>query len=329
MPPRPYTQGIAYSVDRGRSFTKYPKPVLGNHGPGNRDPKVIWHEPTGQWVMLLYLGNRSQFAFFGSNDLKEWTKLSDFHFPDGHECPEIFELPVDGDAANKRWVVYAGDARYALGSFDGKTFTPEHEGRHQVHWGNYYASQTFNDTPDGRRIQIGWGRIDMAGMPFNQMMTFPCELTLRTTEDGVRMFAQPVKEIELLHREKHTLGQTVVKPDGPVSVATSGRLFDIRAEFALGEAKAFGLEIAGEKVSYDVDKASLAGVPLKPADGIIAMQILVDRPSMEVCGNGGRVCLTRPFRSDAEIREIKAFAEGGPARLKSLEVYELRSAWRE
>jgi len=338
-PPCPFTQGIAWSVDRGRTFTTYPKPVLGNQGPSNRDPKVIWHEPSGRWIMLLYLGRRTEFAFFGSKDLKAWTKLGDLHFPGGHECPEIFELPVDpaspkGSAAagegkaETRWVVYAGDAQYAIGRFDGKRFTPDHEGRHRVHWGAYYASQTFNNAPGGRRVQIGWGRITMKGMPFNQMMTFPCELTLRTTPDGLRMFAEPVKEIALLHKKRHALGRTVVKPDVPASVGVSGRLFDIRARFAVGDAKAFGLQVGGTKVTYDAAKATLEGMPLKPVDGKIHMQILVDRPSIEVFGNAGRAVQTRAFRSDGPIESIRAFAEGGPVTLLSLEVWELESAWK-
>lgn len=71
----------------------------------------------------------------------------------------LVELPIDGDPENTRWVVYVGDARYAIGHFDGKTFTPEHEGKYQVHYGPHYASQTFSGTPDGRvYITSGRGR---------------------------------------------------------------------------------------------------------------------------------------------------------------------------
>jgi fructan beta-fructosidase len=264
-------------------------------------------------------------AFYTSDDLKDWTLQSRL---DGYfECPEIFELPVDGDPDDTRWVVYGADAEYAIGGFDGKQFIPEHEGKHRVHWGAYYASQTFSNTPDARRIQIGWGRIDMEGMPFNQMMTFPCRLTLKTTGDGVRMYARPVKEIELLHDTRHTLGSTSIEPDTPVSLETSGRLFDIRAEFEVGDAATFGLQIGETKVVYDAGEADLMGMPLEPEQGRIRMQILVDRPAMEICGNDGRVYQTRAFRSDGEIDRIQVMAEESPVQLNSLEVYELRSAW--
>src|SRR5437588_541892 len=76
-------------------------------------------------------------------------------------------------------------------------------GNHQLWHGNYYAAQTFSNAPGGRRIQIGWGQgITFPGMPFNQQMAFPCELMLRTTPDGVYLFAEPVQEIEKLHGKR-------------------------------------------------------------------------------------------------------------------------------
>ncbi len=323
-------EAIAYSNDRGRTFTYYEgNPVVEHQG---RDPKVFWYEPGGHWVMAVYdeegpdNDRKRRIAFYNSANLKDWTlqsKLDGFF-----ECPEIFELPIDGDKANTRWVVLAADAKYVIGHFDGKTFTPEHEGKHQVHWGRYYASQTFDRTPDGRRIQIGWARIDMKGMPFNQMMSFPCRLTLQTTEDGVRMFAQPVKEIELLHEKKHALANVVAKADKPVAVKTSGRLFDIRAELTVGDAKRFGLKIGERTVVYDAAEATLDGMPLAPIDGKVRVQILVDRPSIEIWGNDGRAVKTESFRSEGPIESIEVFAEDGSVKVNSLEVNELKSSWK-
>jgi fructan beta-fructosidase len=318
-------EAIAYSNDRGRTFTYYEgNPVVKHKG---RDPKVIWYEPGGHWVMAVYTeqDDSRAIAFYTSPNLKDWeyqSRLDGFY-----ECPELFELPVDGDPANTRWVVFAADAKYVLGRFDGKTFTPEHEGKHQVHWGAYYASQLFTGAPEGRHIQIGWGRINMDGMPFNQMMTFPCELALRTTDEGIRMLAAPVKEIELLHQRKHALQTVQVQPGEPVTVPTRGRLFDIRAEFEVGQASVFGLQIGDTRVTYDAAKADLMGMPLKPVEGKIRIQILVDRPSMEICGNDGRVYQTRAFRSKDEIEAIHVFAEGQPVQLNRLEIHELKSIW--
>ena len=323
-------EAIAFSNDRGRSFSYYEgNPVVEHKG---RDPKVFWYKPGGHWVMAVYDEEGSgddqkrRIAFYTSSDLKRWelqSKLDGFF-----ECPEIFELPIDGDVSNTRWVVFAADARYAIGDFDGKEFKPEHEGKHQVHWGRYYASQTFDRTPDGRRIQIGWGRIDMEGMPFNQMMTFPCRLMLRTTGEGVRMFAQPIEEIELLHQKRHAVQNAVATPEKPVTVKTSGRLFDIRAELTLVDATRTGLAIGKRQVVYDVAASALDEMPLAPVGGKIQLQVLVDRPSIEIWGNGGRVVKTDSFRSDGPIESITVFTEEGAVKVDSLEVYELSSAWK-
>jgi sucrose-6-phosphate hydrolase SacC (GH32 family) len=234
---------------------------------------------------------------------------------------------VDGDKNNARWVVYAADAKYTIGRFDGEVFTPEQQGKQQVHWGNYYASQTFNDSPDGRKIQIGWGRIEMPGMPFNQMMTFPCELTLRTTPEGIRMFARPVKEIETLHARSHVCQGAALTADKPLRMPVAGDLFDIRAEFQAGSAKALGLTIGGRKIVYDVAQKTLEGMPLSPVDGKIQIQLLVDRSSLEVCGNQGRVYQTCEFRAAGPIQAVEAWCDGAEARLSRLEVHELKSAW--
>ncbi|MCF7709125.1 MAG: glycoside hydrolase family 32 protein [Verrucomicrobia bacterium] len=318
-------EALAYSNDRGRHFTYYEgNPVVEHEG---RDPKIIWYKPKKHWVMAVYderEGSRA-IAFYTSPNLKDWEFQSRL---EGYfECPEIFELPVDGDKANTRWVVYGADAKYAIGRFNGKTFIPEHEGKYQAHWGDYYASQTFSGTPDGRRIQIGWGRINMEGMPFNQMMTFPCRLTLRSTDDGIRMFAEPVEELELLHRRKHARHDIALKPDAPASISASGRLFDIRAVFDVGESETLGLQIGETKVIYNTAQEDLMGMPLKPVNGKISIQILVDRPSMEICGNDGRVYQTRSFRSESEISGIEVFVDGGRAELDEIKVYELDSIW--
>jgi len=321
-------ESIAYSNDRGRTFTWYEKnPVVKHSG---RDPKIIWYGPGKHWVMAVFDQNRQygrNIAFYTSKDLKSWELQS--HLPGYFECPEIFELPVDGNKDNTRWVVYAADAQYAIGRFDGRKFTPEHKGKHRVHYGAYYASQTFSNPPDGRRIQIGWARIGMPGMPFNQTFTFPARLSLRTTPDGIRMFVKPVKEIEILHKKKHSAAGVDLAPGSPKAVKVAGELFDIRAEFALGDARSVGLDIGGNRVVYDAAARKLNGAPMRPVDGRVSMQVIVDRPMIEVCGNDGAVYITSGRGKRGEVEAITAFADGGKARLIRLEAFELESIWKK
>jgi fructan beta-fructosidase len=320
-------EAIAYSNDRGRTFTWYEKnPVVKHSG---RDPKIIWYEPGKHWVMAVYDQSKEHgrnIAFYTSKDLKDWEVQS--HLPGYYECPEIFELPVDGDEDNTRWVVFAADAQYAIGKFDGKTFTPDQEGKHRVHYGSYYASQIFSNPPDGRKIQIGWARIAMPGMPFNQAFTFPHRLTLRQTIDGIRMFATPIQEFAKLRKKKHSAGSADLTAESPRTVAVSGELFEIRAEFAVGQVKTIGLDIGGNRVAYDIPGNKLNGANMKPVDGKVSMQVIVDRPMIEICGNDGRVYITSGRGTRGNVSAVKAFAEGGKARLIKLDVYELESIWK-
>ncbi|GAH94680.1 unnamed protein product, partial [marine sediment metagenome] len=147
------------SNDKGRTFTKYKgNPVQEIIEPNNRDSKVIWHEPTKQWVIVLYLED-SVMGFFTSKDLKSWELQSKYGRENLQECPELFQLAIDGNQQNKKWILYAGNGRYDIGQFDGKKFIPESK-EIEFSYGNcFYASQTFNNVPeeDGRRIQIAWG----------------------------------------------------------------------------------------------------------------------------------------------------------------------------
>jgi fructan beta-fructosidase len=323
---------IAYSNDRGRTFTDYKgNPVVRHRG---RDPKLIWYEPGRHWVMAVYdeFKEGRYIAFYTSPDLKGWEFQS--RIEGYYECPEIFELPVDGDEKERRWVVYAADGDYAIGSFDGRRFITE-SGKHRFSYGNcFYASQTWNNIPpeDGRRIQIAWGRVNMPGMPFNQMMLFPVELTLRTTEEGIRMFAEPVREIELLHGEKHLWrSEKLREGENPLS-GLRGELFHIRSEFAVGEASEIGFRIRGIPLIYDVKRERLecmeCEAPLKPQNGDIRLEILVDRTSIEIFANGGRIYMPIGVIPEDEEKGLDLFAKGGGAEVRSLEVYELKSVWK-
>jgi len=275
------------------------------------------------------------FAFFASPDLKTWTHLHDLTVPGCGECPDFFEMPVDGSPKRQRWVWTAANGHYLVGTFDGQKFTPE-TGPLPADWGgNYYAVQTYSDIPagDGRRIQIAWmsgGRYP--GMPFNQQMSFPCELKLRSFPEGLRLCRLPVREIAKLHANKKTWRARTVRPGENLLAGVSGELFDLRAEIEPGEAAAFGFRVRGEAVHYSVKDRQLTCLgktaPLEPAAGRLKLQILADRTSLEVFANDGRVAMTSCFLPKARNKSLEFYVEGGPAKVLSLQAIELRSAWR-
>lgn len=322
---------IAYSTDRGRTFTEYDgNPVVKHRG---RDPRLVWYEPGQHWVMAVYDEHDSKqwIAFYTSPNLKDWTFQS--RIEGYYECPELFELPVEGDSQSKKWVVYAADGAYAVGSFDGKTFTPDTD-KQRFNWGNcFYASQTYSNVPpdDGRRIQIAWGRVEIPKMPFNQMMNFPVELTLRNTEEGLRLFAHPVRELERLHRNRHTVkAQTLNANQNPLT-GIDGELFHIRAIFAVDQGSKFALQVRGVPIEYDARTGTLTcqgqTAPLRPDRGKITLEILVDRASLEIFANDGRYYIPLGIVFDPRERSLAVSSRGGTTRIDALEVFELQSAW--
>jgi len=325
-------EALAYSTDRGKTWTYYEgNPVIRHRG---RDPKLMWYEPGRHWVIAVYDEDPEHgrnIALYTSKDLKEWKRES--NIPGYFECAEIFELPVDGDASNTKWVIFAADARYAIGDFDGRKFTPEHEGKHQVHWGNYYASQCFSNPPDGRVVQIGWARgLELPGMPFNQGFTVPTNLTLHTTEDGVRMFATPIKELEQLRKPNpKSVSNTELTAEKPeLKFEVKDQLFDIVATLKKGTAAKAVLRFGENTATYDFNARKLDEMPLKMKDGKVRIRVLVDRPMYELIGGGG-ACFKTRGRGDMgkPLGAISLTAEGGSLTVESLKAYEMQSIWKK
>jgi len=318
-----------FSNDRGRTWSEYSgNPVVKHQG---RDPRLLRHAATKQWVMAVYheSGGKQEIAFHTSPDLKTWTCRSAI---DGYfECPDLFELAADGDASKSRWVLLAADGRYVLGRFDGREFQPD--GGKQTLWhGNFYASQSFSNAPDGRRIQIGWARgTDFPGMPFNQQMNVPVELRLKSTDDGLRMTALPVREIERLRHPKRTLGRGPLKPGAAISGQVA-EACDVELALRPGTADRIVLDVRGLAVVFDVRKNELSAkkirAPLAPEGGVVRLRVIVDRGSVEIFGNDGRVALAAASIAARDNRSIALSAEGGDAEVDAFEVGDLRSAWR-
>jgi sucrose-6-phosphate hydrolase SacC (GH32 family) len=343
----PTVQCIAASAD-GRHYAKFPgNPVVPEITGGNRDPKVYWHAPTGKWVMALYVGlpgkdnqgdkkhrpiDEHTIHFLTSPNLKDWTVAS--HIEGFHECPDYFELPVDGDATNKKWVLTAANSDYMLGQFDGTKFTPETEKLKGQRGRGYYAAQTFADLPaaDGRRIQIGWLQAPSPGMPFNQCMSIPLELTLRSTAAGPRLAWQPVKELEALRGKALRRGPLTLAEGGANPLAKAGgELLELRAEFAPGAAAEVAFTVRGVPIVYDVKAEEIvvnnhrAPAPLR--DGRQRLIVYADRTALEVFASDGLTYVPMPLIPKAEERSVAVAVKGGAARFGGLEVYELKSIW--
>ena len=339
-----FTQCLAYSGDKGRTWTKYAgNPVIPHIVGGNRDPKVVWHAPTKRWIMALYLDGED-YGLFSSPDMKTWTRTQTLHMPGSTECPDFFDLPVVGDPNRRKWVFTGANGRYFVGSFDGATFTPEVGPLPEDFGGNFYAVQTFADMPghEGRCVQIAWMNDGVyPKMPFNQQMSFPCDLTLHQTPDGLRLRRWPAKEIDVLHAEGRKLrGLTLHPGDANPLAGLAGDLWDIEADFEVPAAgagasppgsTAFGIRARGEDVRYNVADQTITSLGRHAALPItnhhVTLRLLVDRTSLEVFGNAGQVSMTSCFLPARHETGLSVYAEGGPITLVSLVAHPLRSAW--
>ena len=218
-----------------------------------------------------------------------------------------------------------------LGDFDGASFETA-SGKHKLWHGDFYAAQSFSDTHDGRRVQIGWGRyVTFPGMPFNQQMTVPVELTLRATPAGPRLHAEPVKELAALRGPKQAWADVALPPGGAPGVVAAGELFDIVADLEVGTSTVVGVTVRGVAVEYDVVKRVLScrgkSAPHELADGRLRFRVLADRGSVEVFADGGKVALSAGVLLGDGPRTAAPFARGGTARVRGFEAYALASAW--
>ena len=214
-------QSMAASNDGGSTFEVFGgNPVLTLESEA-RDPNMFWNDETGEWNLTLAHALDHEMLFFTSPDLKSWTLQSAFGKGIGAqggvwECPDLFELPVDG-SDEKKWVLlcnlnpggpFGGSAtQYFIGDWDGKTFTADTDadGAIPTKWLDYgkdhYATVSWSNAPQGRRTVIGWMSnwqyaADVPTVQFRSANTLPREIGLFSGSDG-QIYASSVPSPEL------------------------------------------------------------------------------------------------------------------------------------
>lgn len=334
---KPYGQAIAFSNDKGITWKLYDngKHVVPNQGldNGERDPKIFWHTRSGKWIMVLWV-QKGRVRFFTSDDLKQWSHVSDFEGEGFYECPDLFALPVDGNPHDIKWVLMDAAFQYWIGSFDGTHFLSEAGPLRGDFGGNFYAAQTWNNT-GSRIIQIGWMawviKEAYPGMPFNQQMSFPCELSLRKTREGIHVCRMPVEEIASLRVSSDSIDQIVIQAGEEFQFGGRGDLFDITAEIEAAPGVAFGIRLHEFDIAFRDGCIQCLGkeAPLKTHNGMISLRILVDRTSVEIYANEGEVCMSSCFLPNEQDTTIRCHADNGTIRLQRLAVHKLSSAWKQ
>ena len=321
---------IVFSNDGGLTFNEITNnPVVVHNG---RDPHLLWYAPSNYWVMAVYDPSGGDgVSFYSSPNLRQWTYRSKIY---GYfECPDIFQLPVDG-TTNSFWVLCDASSSYQLGQFNGAVFTPGTARLPGNSGVGFYASQTFSAMPagDSRRVRIGWAQVSMPGMPFNQMMYFPTELTLRTLPEGVRLCSQPIAEISNLTVNDYVWTNLTIAPGiNPLS-GIRGTLFNLNVKLGAGTAQFITFSFQGATVVYDVTSQQIScngkTNSLAPNNGVVQLQIIVDVDSIEIFGNQGQLYMPLPVNNPAGNSLISVTCSGGSAIFNSLAVSKLKSIWQ-
>jgi fructan beta-fructosidase len=368
-------QSLAYSTDQGKTWIKYDgNPVLVEESITDfRDPKVFWHDKTNKWIMILAAGDHVR--LYTSLNLKSWNFASEFGKDAGShmgvwECPDLFELPVEGNRTNNKWVMivsigndpmYAEGSRtqYFIGDFDGLTFTNENIDDKVLwldHGRDNYAGVTWSDIPskDGRRLFIGW----MSNWKYanetptdtwRSSMTLPRELTLRDTDDGVRLIQTPVEEIKTIRQQKQSWDHFMIVPEKNILSDISGDKLEIIAEFELNSSTEFGFKIRKSEleetvIGYNAVEKSLFidrfasgitnfnvhfpckhGSSLQAKNNRVKLHLFVDSSSVEVFSNDGELVLTDQIFPDSTSKGLELYTKDGKVRLISLTIFHLNS----
>jgi len=358
------TQNVAYSNDRGRTWTKYSgNPVLNLNLSDFRDPHAFWSDAAKLWVMVVALPNEHKVLIYHSPDLKRWERVSEFG-PAGAavgqwECPTLTQV---GD----RWLLKIGinpgalqggsGEQYFVGRFDGTRFTNDNPASTTL-WTDYgkdcYCALPFNGPPPGGRpVLLGWmnnwqyaGNVPTA--PWRGQMTIPRKLELKSTPQGLRLAQEPVDLSALRDAHLNWSGADTAALNAALAKARPGASWELRATVtpANGEIvwKVFSGAGVYTTIGYDpaqgefyVDRThsgntafhrdfpARTAVRWPAANGPIDFVILGDRSTLEVFALGGLVSMSNLVYPTAESHGIEF---SGKARRIRLDLWSLRTTW--
>ncbi len=362
-------QSIAYSTDNGRSFTKYENnPVLTSDARDFRDPKVFWHKETQRWIMLLAVGQEMQ--IFSSSNLKDWAFESSFGEGQGAhggvwECPDLFELPVDG-TNEKKWVLlcnlnpggpFGGSAtQYFVGTFNGKEFANESPSQTKwMDWGkDHYATVTWSDAPDNRRIAIAWMSNwqyanDVPTSQYRSPNSVPRDLSLFTVDGETYLQSAPSPELLKLRdiskkrsfkvNGTRTIKDMIAGNEGAyeIELTIENQYADVigfRLYNDKGEEVDMQYDMKEKKFSMDRRKSGDVGfnenfpmltwTAIESGKDELKLRLFVDKSSVEAFGDGGRFVMTNQVFPSEPYTHIDFYSKGGAYKVDSFVIYKLK-----
>ncbi len=324
------SQGIAYSLDEGKTWTKYKEnPVLNNSGEQDfRDPKVFWNESTHKWNMVLAVGDKIK--IWSSTNLKQWQFESDFKPINDlkelgvWECPDLF--PIKADSGETKWVMIVnhGDkalnggsgTRYFVGDFDGKTFSNSQPAIWMDNGTDFYAAVTYSNVPDNKRILLGWMSnwqyaTKVPTEVWRSAMTLPRELELTKDKNGYYLKQKMIAPFQslakpILEQEKVATPFEKMNLDLSQAEITFGveHPTNVIVSFSNSKGEVFSITLtdnqlvtdrrnSGKKDFSDAFASKVQIMPIK--DKITSFQLILDKASVEILLNQGKYSMTNLF----------------------------------
>lgn len=311
-------QSLAYSNDNGRTWTRYDKnPVLDIKRKDFRDPKVFWYPEHEKWIMALVVPDLYKVQLYESKDLLAWNLMSEFG-PAGDtlriwECPDLFELPVEGQPGKTHWVLSlsgshpAGSSfvgmQYFVGEFDGTTFTSAQKQPLYVDFGkDYYAGIVFNNVKD-RTIMLGWVNNwtyanQIPTGKWRGMFSIPRELGLKETAAGIRLTQQPIQEWETTRVKEYSayeLQTQTFELEVELQEGSGIHLFKSGTEqttIGLRDGKLFIDRTKSGHVDFQKDFTSVESVAIEPKPETLTVRIIADQSIIEVFTADGLYTIT-------------------------------------
>ena len=338
----PFSQHIATTPDGGRTWKRFlGNPVVQNIGDGDRDPKVIWHEPSQHYVMVLYVGGPDTYRILRSKDLIRWEQTSTI--PNWYECPEFLPMKsaVTGEDLMLLYGCYrtAKDAKdpfnsnscFQLGRFDGKTFTPVTKLRNAHLGPNFYAALVFINEPKNRPIMIGWASGSrFPGEIFNQCASVPLLLQMKAMQGEDTLCIEPAEEVNALRGRplSQLKNVTVDEANAKLQSLASDEALDVTIRFRTQASSKLDVNIRSIHFSYDsmtkILKRADTSRQLHPGESVDA-RFLIDRGIVESFWNHGEAAFTiGSLHTDSGI----AFALEGNAVIEELVVYPMSDIWK-
>lgn len=361
-------QNIAYSVDDGRTWTRYAgNPVIDLHMADFRDPSVAWDEKEGHWLMAVSLPLEHKVRFYASANLKEWTQLSDFgpaaDVDGAWECPDLLRVPGE-NGKGEIWALKVGlnpgapqggsGEQYFLGQFDGTRFVASAEaGSHG--WTNYgkddYCAISFNGLPRGEKpVLIGWMSnwqyaAKLPTSPWRGQMSIPRRLSFLRDKAGVALKQEPV--IAALRAGHADISQALVgKNWGNVKQAA----FELDLQFGRPIEEIFGVRLYSDEqhwteIGFDLPRAEFyidrakSGVaitpdfPAKTTAPLVAIRpydirLIIDRSSIEAFAQNGTIAMTDLIFPASQSSRVIFFSASGKAVFVEGESWKLRRIWK-